>query len=120
MSKKYQKLTEYLASIDDTEWEATFEQIERVLGFRLPESARQHQAWWSNQMRSQSLGWQLAGWKTTALDLENERVTLVYVAGDDPDKRSANAKPLIIQAAKDGLAAAFGVDPSQVEITIRA
>jgi hypothetical protein len=117
---KYQNLTKYLASIDETEWEAKFEQVERVLGFRLPESARQHQAWWSNQMRSQSLGWQLAGWKTTELDLQNEKVTFVYVAGDDPDQRASKTKPMTIQAAKDGLAAAFGIDPSQVEITIRA
>ncbi|MBX7496460.1 hypothetical protein K3172_11400 [Qipengyuania sp. 6B39] len=120
MSSKYQKLTEYLSSVDETVWEASFEQIERVLGFRLPESARQHQAWWSNQMRSQSLGWQLAGWKTTALDLENEKVTLVNVAGDDPKRQKMTASPMTIQAAKDGLAAALGIDQSQVEITIRA
>ena len=120
MSKKYQNLTEYLASIDVTEWVASFEQIEQVLGFRLPESARQHQAWWSNQMRSQSLGWQLAGWKTTALDLQNEKVTLVYVAGDDPEQQGLKATPMTIQTAKESLAATFGIDPSQVEITIRA
>ena len=120
MSSKYTKLTEYLASLDTDRWTATFKQIERVLMFRLPQSAREYQAWWSNQMRSQSLGWQLAGWKTTDLDLRNERVTFVYAAGDDPQLEVRPVEPMTIQEAKDGLAARFGVDPSQVEITIRA
>lgn len=119
MSTKYRKLTFHLASIDETEWTATFEEIERVLGFPLPESARQYQAWWSNQMRSQSLAWQSAGWKATALDLENERVTFVYVAGDEHEE-VPQTRLITIQDAKEGLAASFGVDPSQVEITIRA
>lgn len=120
MSSKYTKLTEYLASLDTKRWTATFEQIERVLRFPLPQSAREHQAWWSNQMRSQSLGWQLAGWKTTDLDLRNERVTFVYVAGDAPQPEIPQVEPLTIQEAKEGLATRFGVDPSQIEITIRA
>jgi hypothetical protein len=120
MSSKYSKLAEYLASLDAQQWTASFEQVERVLQFRLPQSAREHQAWWSNQMRSQSLGWQLAGWKTTDLDLENERVTFVYVAGDDPRPEVPHIEPMTIQDAKNGLAARFGVDPSQIEITIRA
>lgn len=120
MSIKYRKLTEYLASTDETEWTASFEQVESVLGFPLPDSARQYQAWWSNQMRSQSLAWQSAGWKATALDLENERVTFVYVAGDDPDKEVEAAKPMSIQQAKERLAATFGVNPDQVEIVVRA
>lgn len=125
MSGKYMRLTEHLAAIDEQQWIATFSEIERVLRFPLPESARAYQAWWSNQMRSQSLSWQLAGWKTTALDLENERVTFVYVGGDeqvDVDDAPSHtfARPLTIAEAKEGLAATFDVDPSQVDITIRA
>ena len=119
MSNKYRKLTLHLSSIDETEWPATFAEIESILGFSLPESARQYQAWWSNQMRSQSLAWQSAGWKATALDLENERVTFVYVAGEEPNE-VPQSTPMTIQEAKEKLAATFGVDPSQVEITIRA
>jgi hypothetical protein len=70
-------------------------------------------------MRSQSLGWQSAGWKATALDLENERVTFVYVGGDEPDEPARGQSRLTIAEAKSALAASFGVDPSQVDITIR-
>ncbi len=119
MSTKYRKLTLYLASLDESEWTATFEEIEGVLGFPLPDSARQYQAWWSNQMRSQSLAWQSAGWKATALDLENEHVTFVYLAGEDQEEVTQRSAMTILQA-KEGLAASFGVDPSQIEIIVRA
>jgi len=119
MSPKYRKLTEHLAGRDDYEWRAKFEEIEEILGRPLPDSARQYQAWWSNQNRSQSLGWQLAGWKATALDLENERVTFVYVGGDESDDVAEAPPRMTIADAKLALAASFGVDPSQVDITIR-
>lgn len=117
MSTKYRKLTERLASLDTNEWTATFDEIESVLGFPLPESARQYQAWWSNQMRSQSLSWQLAGWKATALDLSEERVTFVYFGGE-PDVEQSGPT-MTIAEAKATLAATFGIDPSQIDITIR-
>ena len=118
VSMKYRRLTNYLTSSDKTEWRARFEQFERILGFQLPDSARQYQAWWANQMRSQSLSWQLAGWKATALDLDKEEVTFVYVGGEDADADD-DAPRMTISDAKFALAATFGVDPSQIDITIR-
>jgi hypothetical protein len=127
MSRKYRKLTEHLAARDENEWTASFQDIEQVLGFSLPESARSYQAWWSNQMRSQSLGWQLAGWKATALDLPNESVKFIYVGGEEEDAEPTTdvempitSARLTIAEAKAGLAASFDVDPSQIEITIKA
>ncbi len=122
MSKKYRKLSEHLAGLDEGRWEADFVDVEQVLGVPLPASARTYQAWWANQMRSQSLGWQLAGWKAVDLDLKNEKVTFVYVGSDDgEDDRllgGGDAPRLTITEAKAGLAATFGVDPRQIEITI--
>ena len=121
MSLKYRNLTQHLATLDKSEWRASFADIEKVLGFPLPDSARQYQAWWSNQSRSQSLGWQSAGWKATALDLNGEKVTFVYVGADEImlENSEARAAPLTVQQAKAGLAATFGIDPGQVDITIR-
>lgn len=127
MSRKYLELATHLAGLEGRRWTAGFDEIESILGFPLPESARTYQAWWANQMRSQSLGWQGAGWKTTDLDLQNERVTFVYVGGDEEQAggplrtspSSAVPTPLTIEEAKAGLATAFGVIPSQIEITIR-
>jgi hypothetical protein len=117
---KYVKLTFYLAGLDAGIWETTFEEVEQVLGFSLPASARQHQAWWANQMRSQSLSWQGAGWKTASVDLATERLTFIYAGGDDSEEDATRASGLTISDAKLGLAAMFGVKPEQVEITIRA
>ena len=58
----------------------SFAELEGVLGFRLPESARVYRPWWSNQRNAgghgHSLAWQVAGWRTRAVDLEEE--TLVF------------------------------------------
>lgn len=117
---KYIKLTMFLANADFGIWEPSFQEIEEVLGFPLPASARQYQAWWSNQMRSQSLGWQSAGWKTASVDLDAEKITFIYVGGKDGDDAPGKQAAMTILDAKLGLAANFGVKPEQVEIIIRA
>lgn len=116
---KYRKLTFFLAGLEASEWNPTFREVEEVLGFPLPPSAREHQAWWSNQMRSQSLGWQSAGWKTANVDLASERLTFVY-SGGDAASADTEQSGLTIAEAKAGLAATFGVTLEQIEITIRA
>ncbi|HEV2817210.1 MAG TPA: hypothetical protein VGW40_08325 [Allosphingosinicella sp.] len=115
---KYLKLTLYLAELDAGKWDASFEEVEDVLGFPLPGSARQYPAWWANQGRAQSMAWQSAGWHTTAVDVEQERVTFVYV-GDREDADTQGVPALTISDAKAGLAAHFGVSIDAIEIVIR-
>ncbi len=78
---KYAPLYRHLLSLrPETEWRAGFAEVERVLGFRLPDSARLHRPWWANSRRgsghSHALAWQAAGWRTARVDLEAE--TLVF------------------------------------------
>ena len=118
---KYYALSKYLASLDGEEWQASFDEVEEVLGFPLPPSARQHQAWWSNQSRAHSLAWESAGWKTTGVDLDEGRVTFRYVGGaPDEDDLDEGFRPLTIKEAKAGLAETLGIDPACIEIVIRA
>lgn len=142
---KYKNLTDYLTSLDRDDWSTKFSEIENILGFSLPQSARQHQAWWANQSNgghAQSSAWQDAGWKTTNLDLENESITFVRTvinvfaparaaARSIPPSQNVFAKAskplplqqtqrLTIAEAKAGLAASFGVSIDSIEITIRA
>ena len=81
---KYAPLFRNLSVRTGTRWRATFAQIEAVLGFKLPDSARIHRPWWANQKRggghSHALAWQAAGWKTTRVDLAAE--TLVFERED--------------------------------------
>ncbi len=75
---KYEPLATHLRSASANEWSATFAQVEEVLGFPLPPSARKHREWWSNQAgsgHSQARGWQDAGWQVWKVDLQEEKVT---------------------------------------------
>lgn len=73
---KYEPLTRHLNSLHIDSWDASFEQIEGVLGFALPRSAVAYPAWWANQEggHSQTTGWRDAGWETCQLDLPARRV----------------------------------------------
>ena len=74
---KYAPLYSHLIARDGAFWHATFHEIESVLGFDLPASAKRHPAWWANQEpgRSHALAWQAAGWRTRDLNLTAETVT---------------------------------------------
>lgn len=81
---KYEPLAAHLESASADQWSATFEQVERVLDFHLPPSARKHREWWSNQAgagHSQARGWQDAGWQVWKVDLAAERVIFRRVEG---------------------------------------
>ena len=84
---KYRKLYAHLCSLSAQEWSTSFGEIESVLGFDLPASARLHRPWWGNQSNgnghSQSLAWTLAGWETTHVDMDAE--TLLLRKRDRPE-----------------------------------
>ena len=87
---KYAPLYRHLASIPASpEWRATFGDVEAILGFRLPDSARLYRPWWSNQNKgaghSHALSWHAAGWKTREVDLEAE--TLVFSRVSSPVRK---------------------------------
>ena len=78
---KYAPLYRHLLSFrSEPEWQTTFGELEAILGFRLPDSARLHRPWWSNSKKgsghSHALAWQAAGWRTREVDIEAE--TLVF------------------------------------------
>ncbi len=80
---KYSPLRQYLASRQADEAPMTFADVERVLGFGLPNSARSYQAWWANESSGshvQKQAWLHAGWKTSRVDLSHEK--LVFVRSD--------------------------------------
>lgn len=125
---KYEKLSAHLASLNDDEWTAEFKDIEAILGFALPRSARTYPAWWSNQTdegHSQSASWKSVGWRTQKLDLSNKRLTFVRQQGPDTHQpsiahdRNWHSGGLTIAEAKAGLSLHFGVPPESVEITIK-
>lgn len=75
---KYEPLKRYLdGRFGGGSIRLSFAEIDEILGFRLPRSARDHQAWWSNTRigHSHAAAWLDAGWKTSGLDLAGQGVT---------------------------------------------
>ena len=79
MAEKYKPLYEYLVKKRQeghTSWNASFSEIECIIGALLPRSARTWPLFWSNlrQPRRASTAWFRAGWKTSNVDMEAETV----------------------------------------------
>lgn len=83
---KYAPLYRYLTRERGPEWHTSFARIEAILRCPLPKSARCHRTWWANPKvgngHTHALAWQLAGWKTRAVNLAAE--TLVFEL--DPER----------------------------------
>lgn len=79
---KYTPLFRHLAGFEGVQWPASFAEVEAILGFPLPKSARRHAAWWANEhngTHSHARAWQAAGWRTNAVDLRAQ--ALVFERG---------------------------------------
>lgn len=76
---KYDPLTHHLAARSEPRIAMRFDEIERLLGFALPRSARLHRPWWANSGHGhvQAKGWLNAGYASQDVDLEAERLEFV-------------------------------------------
>jgi hypothetical protein len=77
---KYDPLKRHLIAAGSNEAPMSFAEIETVLGFRLPMSARAYAPWWANETRGghvQAAAWLKAGWRTTQVDVTGGRVVFV-------------------------------------------
>jgi hypothetical protein len=71
---KYEPLRNYLSSRSGDEEAMTFGQLERLVG-PLPDSAREHRAWWGNDdYKSQSQAWRAAGWHVASVNQSSGQV----------------------------------------------
>lgn len=84
---KYAPLYRHLTRLPGHEWRTTFAEIEKILGFKLPDSARIHRPWWANQGEqgghSHALAWETAGWKTSQVKMADERLVFVRDYAED-------------------------------------
>ena len=82
---EYDALKAYLASLPYYQREAafSFDQLEKLLGRKLPPSARTHRPWWGNEdssgTHSHAQAWVDAGWKVDEVSLREEWVRFVRV-----------------------------------------
>lgn len=83
---KYDPLQEHLEHVAQTHFPMRFEEIESILGFRLPASSRHHRAWWSNNPSNNVMtkSWLNAGFETEAVDIDQRRLVFRRVRPGRP------------------------------------
>ncbi len=69
-----------------------FDEIETILGFKLPNSAYEYEAWWSNNETGHSHArvWLSAGWQTEDVDIAGRKVT--FARAGAPAFRASKAR----------------------------
>ena len=76
---KYRGLYSHLSGLQSSEWKTSFSEVESIIGFGLPPSARRHRPWWANQRsdngHSHALAWTAAGWETAEVDMDAETLS---------------------------------------------
>jgi hypothetical protein len=88
---KYAPLSQRLQGHGENEWRASFADVEQVLGFPLPKSARSGGKWWANDAeKSHSRAWAAHGWEVA--DLDHAAETVVF-------RRSAASAAVIQKVA---------------------
>ena len=101
MNGKYAPLFKHLNELHGEHWEASFDEIEAIVGFPLPDSARRHAAWWANDGgHSHARTWLAAGWRTSKVDLQARRLVFERdrphdaqaVKREDGQRRRASAR----------------------------
>jgi hypothetical protein len=80
---KYARLAVFLSNQpEDTEQlQLGFNEIEEILGFDLPASAREHRAWWSNDTvgHSWSKDWLDVDWRVASVNMSNRAVRFARI-----------------------------------------
>lgn len=73
---KYEPLQDHLKTQKAESIPLTFDEIEGIIGARLPPSARKHPAWWANDAAHHvnARAWLSAGYRTENVDIGRERL----------------------------------------------
>ena len=79
---KYDPLRDYLRQQTQSRVPMTFQQVESIIGGRLPASARRHRPWWANDAtgHTHANAWLGAGYRTERVDMEGEKLVFVRAA----------------------------------------
>lgn len=76
-SSRYDPLRSYLAGRSEPVIHLSFAEIERIIGGRLPDSARRHRPWWANERSGSHVhasAWMAVGRRTANVDLSAGKV----------------------------------------------
>lgn len=89
---KYESFKKFLMVSAKDSLRMSFGEIEQVLGFPLPAS-KQYQAWWSNNPTNNVMtrAWLDAGYRTSNVDVEGERITFIKVSSAEGAARKGSS-----------------------------
>ena len=78
---KYDTLAGFLKSQPSDRVPMTFSEVENVLGFKLPASAKDYSAWWANEHSThvQARAWMNAGFESEYVDLTSQKLVFKRV-----------------------------------------
>lgn len=109
---KYENLGEFLRSQKNAAVPMTFAEVERVIGHKLPRSAR-YPAWWSNNPSNNVMTkiWLEAGFKTEQIDIEGRKLVFRRVTARSESTVSTR-KP----APKSGLPPFYGALKGLIQV----
>jgi hypothetical protein len=91
---KYEPLSEFLRKHHADRIKLTFGEIERIVGFKLPKSAKEYRAWWSNNPANSVMtkAWLDAGFESEQVDMEGGKLVFRRIHGPSPSS-STGAPP---------------------------
>ncbi|WP_442976501.1 DUF7662 domain-containing protein [Rubrimonas sp.] len=94
---KYARLGERLREHPAPEVAMSFDEIESVLGFPLPPSARRHRAFWSNNPENNVMtrAWRDAGFRAAKVDLTGGSLVFVREGKEDAMEMKETANPYV-------------------------
>lgn len=92
---KYEPLSRLLSRRDASRVRVSFVEIEKELGFKLPRSAYEYEAWWSNNEtgHSHAKAWLEPGWRTEDIDLLGKKVTFARASAPSSERARRQNDP---------------------------
>ena len=123
---RYEPLRAHLASVSDPVVVMTYDEIEKLLGRKLPPTAYgdSWRQWWANtETHSQALAWLRAGWRVTRPDLVNRtvefrrRADMLNPSMDRSASETPNGHGLTIAASASDSDACKGIAVSREHLT---
>lgn len=93
---KYEPLGEYLKKRASERVPMTFAQIERIIGVKLPPSAKKHRPWWSNNAHNSAMTqvWLDAGFESEQVDMQARKLVFRRVRAPKAPSGEDEASPI--------------------------
>jgi len=117
---KYEPLSDFLRKQRTDRIVLTFAEIERIVGFKLPRSAREYRAWWSNNPSNSVMtkAWLDAGFESEQVDMAGRKLAFRKVRKmpskrDRAPPRGKSKQHPLIGALKGTVWIAPGTDLTQ-------